>query len=43
MTVLLREVLRRMPDYAVDESKVARYPTIRWSTDTSRCRPASPG
>jgi len=28
MTVLLREVLRRMPDYAVDESKVARYPTI---------------
>jgi cytochrome P450 len=28
MAVLLREVLRRMPDYALDESKIARYPTI---------------
>jgi len=28
MTVLLEEVLRRMPDFAIDESKVVRYPTI---------------
>jgi cytochrome P450 len=28
MSVLLREVLCRMPDFAIDESKVIRYPTI---------------
>ena len=28
MSVLLEEVLRRMPDFAIDEARVIRYPTI---------------
>lgn len=28
MTVLLEEVLRRLPDYRIDASRVVRYPTI---------------
>lgn len=28
MTVLLEEVLRRMPDYRIDENGVRSYPTI---------------
>ncbi|KXF55778.1 cytochrome [Rhodococcus sp. SC4] len=28
MSVLIREVLRRMPDYQIDRSKVVAYPTI---------------